>query len=115
MLYPLSSCKSLLMAPRQWLAHRRRLLELLRWRAGTMLLGGSAALTYSPPFCEPFARLSIHARERILQSWAHSYIPQLVKVRDCITSCMPCCCCCLERQSSDEKGFMHAWGRHSRR
>ena len=59
------------------------LLELLRWRAGTLLLGGSPALTSSLPFCQPFARLSVPARERILQSWAASYIPQFVRVLLC--------------------------------
>ncbi len=57
-----------------------RFLELLRWRAGTLALGGFAALTLRFPFVQPFAQLSLPARERILQGWANSPIPKLLEV-----------------------------------
>ena len=57
-----------------------RILELLQWRMGTLLLGGTAALSSSPPFLQPFTQLSLSARTSILQAWATSSIPKLLEV-----------------------------------
>jgi hypothetical protein len=58
-----------------------RLLELLRWRLGTLALGGYLAVTQRFPYVMPFAQLSLAARERILQGWANSPVPLLLRVR----------------------------------
>ena len=47
---------------------------------GTLLLGGTAALSSSPPFLQPFTQLSLSARTSILQAWATSSIPKLLEV-----------------------------------
>ena len=57
-----------------------RVLGLLRWRVGTLLLGGYAAVTPFPPFCQPFTQLSLAAREQLLQGWANSALPPFLKV-----------------------------------
>ncbi|CAL8466534.1 g6070 [Coccomyxa elongata] len=54
-------------------------LELLRWSIGTLVLGGTAAVSLQAPFLQPFARLSLASRECILQSWAHSSIPKILE------------------------------------
>ena len=58
-----------------------RVLELLRWRLGTFVLGGTAAFSHSMPFVQPFTDLSLASRERILQGWANSTIPKFLEVR----------------------------------
>ena len=62
-----------------------RVLELLRWSLGTLILGGTAAVSLHAPFLQPFAKQSLASRERILQSWAHSSIPKILEVRNTYT------------------------------
>ena len=57
-----------------------RILELLRWRLGTFLLGGTAALSSTPPFVQPFTQLSPAARDSFMQGWAKSSIPKILEV-----------------------------------
>ena len=56
------------------------LLSLLRWRLPTLLLCGTAALTSSFPFVQPFPKLPFQQREAALQAWSTSWLPQLRKV-----------------------------------
>ena len=58
-----------------------RLFELLEWRAGTLALGGLAALTWQFPFCAAFADLPLKQREQLLLSWANSRLLVFQKAR----------------------------------
>ena len=60
--------------------HGCSVLELLKWRLGTFVLGGTAAISRSLPFVQPFTELSLASRERILQGWAQSSIPKFLEV-----------------------------------
>ena len=62
------------------LARSCRIFELLRWRVGTLLLGGASAISGAYPFLQPFAQLSPSAREAVLQGWARSRIPKILEV-----------------------------------
>ena len=60
--------------------HACRVLTLLTWRIGCLLLCGASALVGSFPFVAPFAELSLTQREIVLQSWATSSIASFRKV-----------------------------------
>ncbi len=64
-----------------------RLLELLAWRAGTLALGGTAALTWDFPYCEAFRSLPRSQRERMLLSWGNSPLETFRKVRPSPVMC----------------------------
>ena len=57
-----------------------RVLTLLTWRIGCLLLCGASALVGSFPFVAPFAELPLTQREIVLQSWATSSIASFRKV-----------------------------------
>ena len=57
-----------------------RVLTLLTWRIGCLLLCGASALVGSFPFVAPFAELPLMQREIVLQSWATSSIASFRKV-----------------------------------
>lgn len=57
-----------------------RLLHVLRWRAGTLLLAGPQAITPTFPYVQPFSALPAAQQELMLQRWARSRIPLLRKV-----------------------------------
>ena len=56
-----------------------RVLTLLTWRIGSLLLCGFSALTGRFPFIAPFAELPVAQREMVLQSWATSSMAQFRK------------------------------------
>lgn len=60
-----------------------RLLNLLTWRIGCLLLCGFNALTNTFPFVATFEEMPVGRRELVLQSWATSSIPQFRKARLC--------------------------------
>ena len=62
-------------------AHACRLFGLLEWRAGTLALGGMAAITWQFPFCAAFPDLPHAQREQLLLSWANSRLLVFQKAR----------------------------------
>lgn len=66
-----------------------RLLNLLTWRIGCLLLCGFSALTSTFPFVSTFAQLPVARRELVMQSWATSSIPQFRKV--CLSAFLLVC------------------------
>ena len=66
-----------------------RLLNLLTWRIGCLLLCGFSALTSTFPFVSTFEQLPVGRRELVLQSWATSSIPQFRKV--CLSPFLTAC------------------------
>lgn len=74
-----------------------RLFGLLEWRAGTLALGGTAALTWQFPFCAAFADLPHAQREQLLLSWANSRLLVFQKARRPSCPCkMPAARCAAQ-------------------
>ncbi len=74
------SCAASSTANRTGMSACCRVLTLLTWRIGCLLLCGASALVGSFPFVAPFAELPLTQREIVLQSWATSSIASFRKV-----------------------------------
>ena len=81
-------------------AHACRLFGLLEWRAGTLALGGTAALTWQFPFCAAFVDLPHAQREQLLLSWANSRLLVFQKARRPSCRKMPPARCAAPGQDS---------------
>lgn len=68
---------------RTWLDYRA--LQLLGYRLPTLLMAGHHSLSPQWPLLQPFHKMPLQARQAVLQSWAHSSLPQLRKVRGTAT------------------------------
>ena len=93
-------------------AHACRLFGLLEWRAGTLALGGTAALTWQFPFCAAFADLPHAQREQLLLSWANSRLLVFQKVQrpSCLCKVFESSLCCprpgsLAKRCANRTGF----------
>ena len=64
-----------------------RLLRLLSWRLGTLLIGGPPALTRQFPFTQRFAKLPLHQRDAVLQGLYRSRLGLFRKVGLTSTLC----------------------------
>ncbi len=73
---------------------RCRVLTLLTWRIGCLLLCGASALVGSFPFVAPFAELPLTQREIVLQSWATSSIASFRKVHSQPKTAADTSACC---------------------